>query len=139
MMLGSTPLYSKTALVTLSAKSAIGTSMMTTAGASQPSSTIFWAAPAPMAKFDPVTNETGLDSSISAIGQHEPKSAMFSSSRIGISWLKSNENEPTRATAPSSAAWRPQLASSLGSPRPSQRMTSSGRPLIPPWALSHSP
>ena len=92
-----------------------------------------------MAKFEPVTNETGLENSISAIGQHDPNRAMFSSSRIGMSWLKSNENEPTRATTPSSAAWRPQLASSFGSPRPSQRMTSSGRPPMPPWALSHSP
>ena len=34
-------------------------------------------APAGMAKFEPVTNEIGLENSISAIGQHEPNIAML--------------------------------------------------------------
>ena len=97
------------------AKSSDGDSMYTTAGALAPVvDHLLRPRRRRIAKFDPVTNEIGLENSISAIGQHDPNIAMFSSSRIGISWLASNVNEPTRATTPSSAAWRPQLASSFG-------------------------
>jgi hypothetical protein len=98
------PLNANTSLATSLAKSSDAVSMYTTAGFLHPSSTILATAPAGMAKFEPVTNDTGLENSISAIGQHEPNIAMSSSSRIGISWLASKVNEPTRATAPSAAA-----------------------------------
>ena len=80
-------------------------------------------------------NECGDVSSDGEIGQHAPNQVMSDSAITGTIASAKYVNEPTIDTTSSATASRAHVAAMAGSNCSSQTMTSSGRPLIPPFEL----